>query len=166
LSALPAIVNRSSAENTAFCNLSVAANYLLADAALDGLRPKLAEFIDSVRGADLVERLASLVRALHALTVTYEAELCTMMRLALEAALDPRRKGAGARSTPHRLDQFIPGLARISRTARTADRRCGALDMPQIARGELASLARPASGNAMGSGRGKSTKSHATISKA
>ena len=104
MSALPAIVNRSSAENTAFCNLSVAANYLLADAALDGLRPKLAEFIDSVRGADLVERLASLVRALHALTVTYEAELCTMMRLALEAALDPRRKDAGWVRSRRRVD--------------------------------------------------------------
>jgi AcrR family transcriptional regulator len=95
--------------------------HLLADAALDGLRPKLAEIIDSVRGADVVERLASLVRALHALTITYEAELRTMMRFALEAALDPRRKDAERVRGRRRIDWIETALAPMRELLLTSD---------------------------------------------
>lgn len=63
--------------------------HLLADAALEGLRPKLAEILGGLSGQDAAERVESLAGKLLELTIAYEAELRTMARAALDASLQP-----------------------------------------------------------------------------
>ncbi len=73
--------------------------HLLADAALEGLRPRLAEGLTNV-GHDVEERVASLASELHDLTIRYEPELRTMARVALDSApAATGKRPAGSRGT-------------------------------------------------------------------
>jgi AcrR family transcriptional regulator len=60
---------------------------LLADAALEGLRPKLDEILGSLNGEDAADRVGSLAEKLFDLTISYETELRTIARAALDASL-------------------------------------------------------------------------------
>lgn len=93
--------------------------HMLADAALEGLRPNLTQILQALSGRDVSERVESLARALHAFTIAYEAELRTMIRVAIDASTDPKDSspGRGGRRVDWIEEALAPTRAQIPKAA-------------------------------------------------
>lgn len=92
-------------------------DHLLADAALEGLRPKIAEMLDAVSASDGVHsRVTSLARALSNLSTEHDSELREMIRASLNRGASKGQPGAPPMRGSRRLDWIRTALQPLDDT--------------------------------------------------